>query len=346
MLCAKLVFENMNKKLLDSVQSTILKFNLFGKSDLLVIAYSGGKDSLFTILILKELGYSILPVAIDLNYSSNWSERIKAPLEKYGINCCVISVANSFDFHFDEIIKDISPRIKYLLDLKTSNDKLKTPCTQCYNIKLLSLIDYCISSGIKYIVFGHHLFDAISSFLKSYVYYIDRWEQNNNSFGRNNIQKVIAEIKPYFFKDFKEFIESSFYASLKELTKERNVATDEPPKQIATFKNYNLQVVRPLLEIYEEDLVLLKNKNKIQTEKSGCGHSLAIELQSTREMIHFGILKEMPSNSNSKMIFNELFGLIEYGLDIEGKLFRDVRNERNLILGSQYKNGFGTNNKI
>jgi len=40
----------MNKNFLDYVNSTIDKYNLFKQSDTLVIAYSGGKDSLFTIL--------------------------------------------------------------------------------------------------------------------------------------------------------------------------------------------------------------------------------------------------------------------------------------------------------
>jgi tRNA(Ile)-lysidine synthase TilS/MesJ len=143
-----------------------------------------------------------------------------------------------------------------------------------------------------------------------------------------------------------DFVKSNFLKEIIRLTQSRLIATDEPPMQLVTHKDNILNIVRPLINVYEQDIVNYKEKNNINTEKSGCGHSLSKESQTTRELIHYSILQNIPINSNSEAILNELRNQIEYGLDINGKLIKNVRNERNLILGENYKNGFGNNIKI
>ena len=55
------------------VEETIKKYGLMKKSDKVVVALSGGKDSTSVLYILKKLGYDVHGLMIDL-YLGQWSE--------------------------------------------------------------------------------------------------------------------------------------------------------------------------------------------------------------------------------------------------------------------------------
>ena len=58
------------------VAETIARYKLLKKSDKVVVALSGGKDSTSVLYILKKLGYDVHGLMIDL-YLGKWSETHK-----------------------------------------------------------------------------------------------------------------------------------------------------------------------------------------------------------------------------------------------------------------------------
>ena len=64
------------------VKDAIKKYNLIEKSEKVVVALSGGKDSTSVIYILKKLGYDVHGLMIDL-YLGEWSEIHKRNMIKF-----------------------------------------------------------------------------------------------------------------------------------------------------------------------------------------------------------------------------------------------------------------------
>jgi tRNA(Ile)-lysidine synthase TilS/MesJ len=54
--------------LVDNVRATIAKYCLLAPGEEIILAFSGGKDSLGLALCLGELGYQVRPVAVDMGY--------------------------------------------------------------------------------------------------------------------------------------------------------------------------------------------------------------------------------------------------------------------------------------
>lgn len=48
----------------------IKKYNLFKTNDV-VIGFSGGKDSRIVMLVLKEFGYNVYPIMVDMGHEKS-----------------------------------------------------------------------------------------------------------------------------------------------------------------------------------------------------------------------------------------------------------------------------------
>ena len=64
------------------VADTIKKYKLIKKSDKVVVALSGGKDSTSIVYILKKMDYNVEGLMIDL-YLGKWSEIHKENMKKF-----------------------------------------------------------------------------------------------------------------------------------------------------------------------------------------------------------------------------------------------------------------------
>lgn len=67
----------ISSALLDSVRLTIAEYCLLEPGEEIILAFSGGKDSLSLMLCLGELGYRVRPVAVDMGYDRDWADRIR-----------------------------------------------------------------------------------------------------------------------------------------------------------------------------------------------------------------------------------------------------------------------------
>ncbi|MEN2994724.1 MAG: ATP-binding protein [Thermodesulfovibrio sp.] len=152
-LC-KECFPNFFKK---RVQETIEKFKMFNKNDIILVAVSGGKDSMSILKALKDLQYNIRALHIDAGIEKV-SERSKQIVqefcEKEHIPLKIIKLQQEIDLSLKELSK-ISK---------------KPICAVCGMLRRYILNKE--ASG-QIIVTGHTLNDEVSFILKNMIFWND-----------------------------------------------------------------------------------------------------------------------------------------------------------------------------
>ncbi len=339
--------QHVNRKILETIEKTIDSY-LMLRSEEVIIAFSGGKDSFFTTVALHQLGYKVVPVVVDMGYENNWGARIIELANAHGIRAYTIPIRND-DFKNllpSRNLKDFEKRLTILNNIGIlTNDKI-TPCTQCYNIKIIAIEAFALKRGIKTIVFGHHGTDAVTSLLKSALMFIDRWENMHTTFSRRNYEILVESVKHYFLNGTKHLLSSSFFEKIERLTDMQFAATDEPPVQYIRNSYISLKIVRPLFNIFEYSIKEYQAEHSLKTEGSGCGHGATKATQTPREMVHRRIFDELPNNRDCHRIQEQLLVLAKKGIAKDGTLKLNVRNKRAELLGPNYKSGHALFKKL
>ncbi len=139
----------------DYLLRTINKYKMFSKKDKILLAISGGKDSLVLWKSLSNLGYKVDGVFIDLGIddfsllskriSRNFAEEIERPLY-------VISLEKELGFTI--------PKLRY---------KTKKYCSICGSIKRYFLNRFARINNYDVILTGHNLDDEASSLLSNTI---------------------------------------------------------------------------------------------------------------------------------------------------------------------------------
>ena len=147
----------------DKVFKTIRKFKLFDLNDKLVVAVSGGKDSI-TVLYLthkylkrKNLEKNIIALAIDegiANYREHTLKYLKEFCEKMNIELHINSYKKMFQKTLDESVKI----------LKENNSNI-SPCNICGTFRRNSINIGARELGATKVVTGHNADDEAQSIL-------------------------------------------------------------------------------------------------------------------------------------------------------------------------------------
>lgn len=134
----------------DNVKSTINKFDLFKKSDNIMVGVSGGKDSLATLYVLKKLGYKVTGLAIDegiKNYREHTLVDLKTFSKKYDISFKIVSFEKEFGVTLDNAVKKLS----------------QNPCHTCGVFRRFLLNKY--SKEFDALATGHNLDDEAQAIM-------------------------------------------------------------------------------------------------------------------------------------------------------------------------------------
>lgn len=113
-----------------------------------LVGMSGGVDSSVSAYILKEKGYEVCGLTLDLLEESNLSaiNDAKAVAEKLGIEHIVLNLNKEFKQNI----------IKYFVS-EYQNGKTPNPCVMCNKkIKFGMLLDYALKNGFDYVATGHY----------------------------------------------------------------------------------------------------------------------------------------------------------------------------------------------
>lgn len=134
----------------NQVAKTIKEFKMFTPADRLLLAVSGGKDSLALWDILVDLGYETTGFYLDLGiggYSTRSKEATVAYAERKGVTLLVRSLEQEHGFSVPELSK-LTGRV---------------PCSGCGLNKRYEFNRVAIDEGFSVLVTGHNLDDEVAT---------------------------------------------------------------------------------------------------------------------------------------------------------------------------------------
>jgi tRNA-5-methyluridine54 2-sulfurtransferase len=229
-LC-KVHFTNYFEK---KVKTTIERFNLIKKTEKVMVAASGGKDSMTVLHILNKLKYNVTALAIDEgieNYRDGTLALLKDYCEKNNIKLKVVSYKNWMGHTLDEIIKK-------------TNDR---PCSVCGTFRRYLLNQY--SSEFDVLVTGHNQDDEAQAVLMNLTKNnIDALNRQGPISGKGNEQKFTKRVKPLYLCSEKEVM---FYSSINKLTIDFNCCPN-------IGRSFRLRLKRSLNNVEGQDNIQAK----------------------------------------------------------------------------------------
>lgn len=324
------VLPRVPKPLLDRVETAISRYSLLDSTEV-AVATSGGKDSIFACLVLRELGFTVTPVIVDMEFVPNWGATVRSKMQSLEFSSATVINAREIAEHEAAASERSGLLHRNLLALDSiTTEKAATaitPCTSCYNSKVLAIEDYFANSGFSRIVFAHHATDAVSSFLKSALMYIDRWDENNAEYERGRFLELCRR----FSSSLRETSDRTLLR-IEQLAENGLATTDEPPRQ-ALRQGADQELIRPLLGVWEFEIEAFVSEAGLSTEPSGCGHSVSPLTQTPRELIQYEIVRTV----ETQPISARLLSLAMRNIDDEGKLASNARQNRDELLGAEYK---------
>ncbi len=151
-LCKEHFIEYFENK----VKETIERFKLFNKNDKIVVAVSGGKDSLVTLYLLKKFGYNVNALAIDegiKGYREYTLKDLKDFVRKYDIPLKIVSFKEEIGYTLDEMTKKLN----------------LIPCSICGVFRRWLLNKYAQDYDV--IATGHNMDDEVQSIMMNLLRY-------------------------------------------------------------------------------------------------------------------------------------------------------------------------------
>lgn len=252
----------MIKKIKSKINQAIRDFNMFTRKDRIAVAISGGKDSVLLAYILKNMGYNITPVFIDLGIrnSEESKERIKELSDSLNINLQVIDIKKELGFTIEKVYKHFN----------------KYTCRQCGAIKRYLLNLFCIDKNFDVIATGHNMDDEIENLLSNNL----RWDLN-----KLNKTFPVLEKKDAFIKRVKPmcYIRKREIEKVVEILGLKYCQTDCEYSKLGSRIRYR-DVIRLIdsinlktMEEYYKNFLKKREKIKIITEekdikKCSCGN--------------------------------------------------------------------------
>ena len=142
----KKYLERFEKKIKD----TIRDYHLLSKTDKIIVACSGGKDSIAILYLLNHLGYNVSALILDLEIG-NWS---KKNLKNTQIFC----KTHNLELHRISAKKELGYSIEHLMTCVKAKKAVEN-CTVCGVIKRWLINRKARELGADKLVTGHNLDD-------------------------------------------------------------------------------------------------------------------------------------------------------------------------------------------
>lgn len=319
------------------VRDTIKRYSLIAKNETVVVAFSGGKDSLFLVQVLSKLGFSVLPVLVNIGINKRELDLVDRVCYGFGVKFEIIDIND--DSLFNQIELDyMLERFDFLKRFNQMKNVDINPCTQCYNVKVVALRGFCRKAGIRKIALGHHYNDVLVSFLKSVFYYIDRWDYGHKVFSIKNYYDLVLKSQADFTG--KDFYCSNMYKKIELLVRDGVVSTDEAPLDDVGMSGYETMIIRPLFDVLEGDIKKYYNAQEGFVDVQGCVFKDKNSI-TPREIVKKEIVDMINMKYYSGCMFMRDF--VTKNITNQGRLRINVRNNRVALLGVNYKNGVDSN---
>ena len=149
------MWHKFNKPILSKIRRASREYGLIQPYDKIAVGLSGGKDStvlLYCLSVLQKtlpIPFELVGIALDMGWNNDFK-----PIEEYCISLGV-------PFHLEET--NIG-RIVY------EERKEANPCSLCANMRRGAINNLAKQMGCNKVALGHHLDDALETFLMSLVF--------------------------------------------------------------------------------------------------------------------------------------------------------------------------------
>lgn len=317
----------------EAVSSCIDRYDLSTlSSERIIVALSGGKDSLLLARCLIDLGADVIPITIDMGYERGWANRIKAFASAIGVTPRILDVRGQTGSS-NLVDLQISRRMEKLDSIPMSGASDATPCTHCYSVKVLALDSTARREGVTKVAFAHHMTDAIASLVKEGLMHLDRQLFRHSQYIRTNFELLVDQLRAEAERPPDKLGPESLTNSLAALVEDCNVDTDEPPRQPLRVDESQCEIIRPMFLVDESQIRRVVADMGLQTADSGCGHGATASTQTPREIVHFRLLNELSDTAYYQL----LKGLVLRGISDDGTGKVRARQRRSELLGPYYK---------
>lgn len=171
------------------ITKTIKKYNLIEKGEKIIVALSGGKDSVTVLYVLNKLGYNPEALMIDLKIGEQ-SDAHRKNMEEF-------CRENKIPLHFIDFEKELKCNLNEVD--KFLKKKNLTRCTLCGVSKRWLLNKFAKDMGADKLVTGHNLDDetqnVLMNFLKGNIFL----GINSSPISEEVDGGFVRKIKPLFF---------------------------------------------------------------------------------------------------------------------------------------------------
>jgi len=178
------------------VLSTIRKFNLIGKTDKILVAVSGGKDSTAVLYILKKYFKNIEAITINA-YIGAYS---KKNLENI-TNFCKES---KIKLHTISFRKEFGKSLCYIRSALKSKGINLNSCAICGILKRYLLNKKALQLKATKLVTGHNLDDEVQSFMINFIRNNLEASVRLGPISPDTTKKFVPRIKPLYFTEEKD----------------------------------------------------------------------------------------------------------------------------------------------
>ena len=173
------------------ISNTIKEYKLLKKSDKIVVALSGGKDSTTVLYVLNKLGYNVHELLIDL-YLGNWSKTHNEKMTKF---CS----EQNIPLTIIDLKKELGQGICFIKAVLKKQKNL-TGCTVCGTIKRWLLNKHAKQLKADKLVTGHNLDDEAQNVLMNFLKgNILLGINSSPATGEKQIKGFAQRVKPLFF---------------------------------------------------------------------------------------------------------------------------------------------------
>ncbi len=274
----------MNSKQLETKVKETLKKTKISKSEKVLVALSGGKDSATTLYLMKKFGYSVEGFYIDLSmgqYSQKCLEKINELCENLSIKLNIFDIKKNFGSSMCYLRSNIQ---------SSSKGKGLKNCAICGVLKKWIMNKEARRLGFKYIATGHNLDDESQTFL------INIFKGNPKLSSKTGIitqgkfdKKLVTRIKPLYYIPEKDVRAYSKKIKLPVSYDKCPCAIDSYRIQIRKFlETVSSKKKQNIIKNFEYFSKKMKTKisNKISYCKK-CGEPSRNEICKTCELLSF-----------------------------------------------------------
>lgn len=263
-LCGRCFCKSIEKK----VRATISKYEMLQPNDRIMVAVSGGKDSITLLHILERIEKAfpeakLCAVTVDEGIRGYRDEALKFAVKncrKLGVDHIVTSFKEMYGYKLDELVSII----------REKGEKELTPCSYCGVLRRRALNTAAREAGVDKLVTAHNLDDETQTMILNILH--------GDALRIARVKPVLAVVHPKLIQRVKPFCEVperevAFYAYLKKIEFQgipcpyartalrndvRNMLNRMEEKHAGTkftiFKS--MEKIRPALEAIAEEATL------------------------------------------------------------------------------------------